>query len=369
MSNHRKPFSKAAAWTVEPKAPSVISLSIRDQNILRPPKRSSSLKSAARGLKHGLSSHHLSPSTVKENIQARHRDKYNSCSSLRVEKTRTPATKSSINSLNCSVQSPLRHSQSTRASNLALSDLLELDLEELPRTAHRAHGQPGHDLECATNPTASTETVVHRRLHCDRRPSSSLSSNTVHHKFRDRQSSAKSLISKMMESVHKRRHHAAIDYLVEDKSFRFEQNTSVASESSSTNATSDERPASANGHLSSLSMHDQAGLSINHGIAVHDELLPRSLHVGESQCDSFLPQLRDPSWASSALEDEDVNSGGLRLPLRIHVTIRADIQEATVTTTDSIWTVVQIHAELPRIPLNQRPKICTIAVAMVLDNS
>jgi hypothetical protein len=99
MSSKHRGHTKPKVWSIEPKAPSLVSLSVRDQSIPRPPKRSSSLRAAATGLKKGFSSHTLLNASVQDSLQTLRKGKHHSCSSLRIKKTRTKAAPRNLPSI------------------------------------------------------------------------------------------------------------------------------------------------------------------------------------------------------------------------------------------------------------------------------
>ena len=65
------------------------------------------------------------------------------------------------------------------------------------------------------------------------------------------------------------------------------------------------------------------------------------------------------------------NHDGTRLwyPLRLHVTTKTEVTEATLTSSQSFWAVAQIHAECPALPASMSTTPRRRAVAIVLDNS
>jgi hypothetical protein len=79
-------------------------------------------------------------------------------------------------------------------------------------------------------------------------------------------------------------------------------------------------------------------------------------------------QRRNDSWTTSMVTDGD-SAQRLRRPLRLRVIAKAELTEATLTSKDAIWTIAQIHAELPDMSTGVAQKNTGIAVAIVLDNS
>lgn len=197
-------------WSVEPKAPSLVSLSVRDQNIPRPPKRSSSLKAAASKIKKGLSSHQLSKSSACDSLQTLRRGQHHSCSSLQVKKTRTRATPPAFLCPSDEIQH--RGSSGSPAFDAVSSDGTLLDVFEhywdglsqictLSMAPRRPMPhQPGHLIQ-----SGSSETIVHNEVSRLSRASSDMSSGTFHTASQTRQQSVRRLVTRMLKTVQMKR--------------------------------------------------------------------------------------------------------------------------------------------------------------------
>lgn len=362
MSSNRYP--KPNFWSVEPKAPSLVSLSVRDQNILRPPRRSSSLRAAAIGLKKGLSSQQTSKPVLKAS---------NSCSSLRVGKTRVKVAPSTLSTINHEPEDELEQRPSYDAgSDDALSEFLDPIISSTNRHSLPISqtSQPAYCGSRYDGPsTGSTETVVGSECHGNRQSSASTLDTT------QSKHSAKRLFSKMMTSMHKRRppvQSQVADDAIEDWRQQTLPRAVRASEGSLETQIRglDPNVALRENEIGSTTHHHRISTEISAASVSQPDLLPHELGIRDKPAATpkISSESRITSWGTSVDRPEDPTPQ-LRQPVRIRITARAELGEASLTCKDSLWAMVQIDAEVPEMPALPQARINSIAVAIVLDNS
>jgi hypothetical protein len=374
MIPHRLRHSKPNVWSIEPKAPSLVSLSFRDQNIPRPPKRSSSLKAAAAGLKNGFSSHHLLSTSAQDSLQTLRRGQYNSSSSLRLRKTRTRAGTTELQVIEDDEQEDISESVAYGAdsSESTASDVLEPFWDQSARKLMlplRSHEQTVTEQGHCTAFTGSSETVIRSEAPEQSRPSSRLSLSTLHNAPQFRRHSARRLFSKVVGTMQKRKKTTEFDQ--EENDSRVQKWIERATPS---RLTSDD----VHGTRSIIS---RRGESSGRGPKIPT---PDSTLLQPEQSTFEIPSTEPPlapgdrtrlpdqqrlySWATSAVTEGEA-SISLRHPLRIRIAARAELTEATLTSKDALWTIAQIHVELPDTSACATPRGGGVAVAIVLDNS
>ncbi|KIW04067.1 uncharacterized protein PV09_04885 [Verruconis gallopava] len=349
MSSQYQRQPKGKVWPIEPKAPSLVSLSVRDQNVQRPRKRSSSLKVVALGLKKGLSSQHLLNSSAQESLKALRKGKHSSCSSLHVKKNRSRglATHVSI--------AEVEHDE--------VLDYLSIDIKSSSITHTGPLGQVGD---------VSSHNLSERPQ--KRSPSGDLTDDTSHTALQTRKHSARQLISKVVGTMHKRKQSAE---LFHEDTKRVEAwiekiNAGVPPiDARHTNGSIEPYFHPGNSGERVTLINEQL---LNHLDELPDEILfPEPvLAASTQQVPNVHPQnrQRSVSWpASGSMYGHEPWPLSLRLPVRLRVTAKAELDEATSTSNERLWAVVQIHVELPKFSSGTSHDNNAIAVAIVLDNS
>lgn len=368
MSSSRQRHPKPKIWSVEPKAPSLVSLSVRDQNIPRPPKRSSSLKAAASSLKKGLSSHNLLSTANHNSSHTLHRGKHHSCSSLQVNKTRTKATRSGLRNVDCNDEdgAAVQEDFDCNSSDGTLLDVVDHYWDGLSQlvSPHISHKPSTRLRSQQTSEDTSSETVVHSEAAQSRRPSSGLSYGTVHTASQSCHHSARRMVSRVMTSIQKRKKGTEHTYpLLLTDTNRVEAWVDQA------------RPA-----VSPMveSQVPSLGTSFNsdryHEIATRHE---RNVSTQLTQKDvptALKPNPPPPSRprahsCTSSVPLSIANTTRVQHPLRLRLDTKAELTGTIMAANESIWAIAQIHAELPlshSVTYKPNP---SIAIAFVLDNS
>ena len=373
MSSIKRRHPKSKIWSVEPKAPSLVSLSVRDQNIPRPPKRSSSLKAAASGLKKGLSTHNLFNASAQDSLQTLHRGKHQSCSSLQVRKTRNRAVDKALETIDDEDNGqdvPIQHIDDD-SSDGTLLDVVEhywdglSNLMSIPSMHRRNH------VEATNESTANTssETVVHSEVAGSRRPSSSLSYGTYHTALQERHHTARRLVSRVLTSVQRRKR--CTDSETQPGANRVEAWMEQALPDTL---------------LTPSSWTELQTPSVEPSLECSSKLetnIPQRMPTRRRHCPIPEQPLQEPKisarsqWPLRPRAQSDSSSAAVRRkgvietpqPLRLRVTVKPEVTEVTMASNDRLWAVAQIHAELPGMPMLAENRQESIAVAIVLDNS
>jgi hypothetical protein len=344
-----------------------VSLSVRDQNIPRPPKRSSSLKAAASSLKKGLSSHNLLNAASHNSSYTLQRGKHHSCSSLQVNKTRTKAARSGLCKVDCNDEdgSAVQGDYDCNSSDGTLLDMIEHYRDGLSQlvSPHISRKRTTSHRSRQTADNDSSETVVHSEAAKSRRASSGLSYETFHTASQSRHQSARRMVSRVMNSIQKRKKSTEQAFpLLPTDTNRIEAWVDQArpamlpiveshAPSPSTSYNSD--------RYYEIFAHHERNVSIQ--VEPIDEPTALRPHPPPPQ-----PRAR-PCTSSVPFSIE--NPHRLHYPLRLRLDTKAELTETTISANESIWAVAQIHAELPALPVTTTKSTASIAIAFVLDNS
>lgn len=196
----------------------------------------------------------------------------------------------------------------------------------------------------------SSETVIHSEAAQPRRSSSVLSHSTFHTALRSRYPSARRSVSKVFGTMQKRKKsiEQELHFSVDSVGVWVEDARPGMLLTSDTQATS---PAvsqiqSSNGSDPTIATHNPPYRQ-HYDPPIEVLLTERPLAVRPKPPPPRQP--RTSSWESSAALNDD-DAPRLWYPLRLRVSAKAGVTEVTLTSSESLWAVAQIHAELPALP-------------------
>ncbi|RDI80311.1 hypothetical protein Vi05172_g9681 [Venturia inaequalis] len=374
-----------------------ISLTVRNPNIIQPPQRRSSLKlsHAVRSPRKKLSRAPESE-TIGQSTKSEFPHQHISGSLLKVAKTR----------LSTEAVPPIQHGEDNilgKLPNTSAHSLLSEDLgwwrgADLGRL--RGNSFRSHVLNASPKPTSSPN--ADNECLPDSRPSTAMSHSTtasIPHQVRHRRNSVRRTVTKVFSTLTRKKRTDRPEHTKSSPQYETRWLDSVTTSNAhqvENERTRDETRDSGVFLVGGKNYHsaadgaqdtkDSKTSTIHHShetssfSSYHDVLSDSSsasiarLQICRESRESLLSEPEYPKQPSSKIGHRPRILSRMRnesSTLRVRLAAKAELKEASLTSEDIIWAMVQIHGEVTGIaaqPLDTEFET-SIAVAIVLDNS